>query len=158
MNEIKKCSIAGVSFTLEYDAYDALKAYIESLNDTYKDDPAGEEIIADIEARIAELILSAQPAGAIISRPLIENIISSWLGLGDRRGALGAYRAPRRNHRQQRQPAHPAPTLPRHAEPQAGRRVRRSGQLLRHRPHVDTPRHVRPAAGSPSSVRWASTG
>ena len=75
MNEIKKCSIAGVSFTLEYDAYDALKAYIESLNDTYKDDPAGEEIIADIEARIAELILSAQPAGAIISRPLIENII-----------------------------------------------------------------------------------
>ncbi|UKI17745.1 MAG: hypothetical protein L6V80_06295 [Bacteroidales bacterium] len=54
MNEIKKCSIAGVSFTLEYDAYDALNAYIESLNDTYKDDPAGEEIIADIEARIAE--------------------------------------------------------------------------------------------------------
>ena len=65
MNEIKKCSIAGVSFTLEYDAYDALNAYIESLND----------IIADIEARIAELILSAQPAGAIIARPLIENII-----------------------------------------------------------------------------------
>ena len=75
MNEIKKCSIAGVSFTLEYDAYDALNAYIESLNDTYKDDPAGEEIIADIEARIAELILSAQPAGDIIARPLIENII-----------------------------------------------------------------------------------
>lgn len=75
MNEIKKCSIAGVSFTLEYDAYDALNAYIESLNDTYKDDPAGEEIIADIEARIAELILSAQPADAIIARPLIENII-----------------------------------------------------------------------------------
>ncbi len=75
MNEIKKCSIAGVSFTLEYDAYDALNAYIESLTDTYKDDPAGEEIIADIEARIAELILSAQPADAIIARPLIDNII-----------------------------------------------------------------------------------
>ena len=75
MNEIKKCSIAGVSFTLEYDAYNALNAYIDSLNATYKDDPAGEEIIADIEARIAELILSAQPAGAIIARPLIDNII-----------------------------------------------------------------------------------
>lgn len=75
MNEIKKCSIAGVSFTLEYDAYNALNAYIDSLNATYKDDPAGEEIIADIEARIAELILSAQPADAIIARPLIENII-----------------------------------------------------------------------------------
>lgn len=75
MNEIKKCSIAGVSFTLEYDAYNALNAYIDSLNETYKDDPAGEEIIADIEARIAELILSAQPADAIITLPLIQNII-----------------------------------------------------------------------------------
>ena len=68
MNEIKKCSIAGVSFTLEYDAYDALNAYIESLNDTYKDDPAGEEIIADIEARIAELIPPAPSSPARSSR------------------------------------------------------------------------------------------
>ncbi len=75
MNEIKKCSIAGISFTLEKNAYEALKAYIKSLNDTYKDNPDGEEIIADIEARIAELILSAQPAEAIIAKPLIDNII-----------------------------------------------------------------------------------
>ena len=75
MNEIKKCSIAGVSFTLESDAYDALSTYIESLKETYKDDPDGEEIIADIEARIAELILSAQSSESIICRPLIDNII-----------------------------------------------------------------------------------
>ena len=75
MNEIKKCSIAGVSFTLERNAYDALSDYLKSLHDTYKDDPDGEEIIADIEARIAELILSAQPADAIIAKPLIDNII-----------------------------------------------------------------------------------
>ncbi len=75
MNEIKKCSIAGVSFTLENDAYDVLSTYIESLKDTYKNDPDGEEITADIEARIAELILSAQTVEAIICRPLIDNII-----------------------------------------------------------------------------------
>lgn len=75
MNEIKKCSIAGVSFTLENDAYDALSTYIETLKQTYRDDPDGEEIIADIEARIAELILSAQTAEAIICRPLVDNII-----------------------------------------------------------------------------------
>ena len=75
MNEIKKCSIASISFTLEKSAYEALQAYIKSLNDTYKDNPDGEEIIADIEARIAELILSAQPANAIIAKPLIDNII-----------------------------------------------------------------------------------
>ena len=75
MNEIKKCSIAGISFTLEKDAYEALQTYIKSLNDTYKNNPDGEEIIADIEARIAELILSTQPAEGIAAKPLIDNII-----------------------------------------------------------------------------------
>ena len=75
MNEIKKCSIAGISFTLEKDAYEALQTYIKSLNDTYKNNPDGEEIIADIEARIAELILSTQPAEGIVAKPLIDNII-----------------------------------------------------------------------------------
>lgn len=75
MNQIKKCSIAGVSFTMENDAYEALNAYIKSLQDNYRNDPDGEEIVADIEARIAELILSAQKADAIICKPLIDNII-----------------------------------------------------------------------------------
>ena len=67
MNEIKKCSLAGISFTLETDAYAALNEYIASLQTAYRDDPDGEEIIADIEARIAELILSAVPADAIVT-------------------------------------------------------------------------------------------
>ena len=46
MNEIKKCSIAGISFTLEKSAYETLQAYIKSLNDTYKENPDGEEIVA----------------------------------------------------------------------------------------------------------------
>ena len=75
MNEIKKCSIAGVSFTFEEDAYQTLNDYIESLQRSYESDPDGEEIIADIEARIAELILSAQPANAIVCQPLVRNII-----------------------------------------------------------------------------------
>lgn len=75
MNQIKKCSIAGISFTMETDAYEALSAYIESLKNNYKSDPDGEEIVGDIEARIAELILSAQKADAIIGKPLINNII-----------------------------------------------------------------------------------
>ena len=75
MNPIKKCSIAGVSFTMENDAYEELNAYIKSLQDNYRNDPDGEEIVGDIEARIAELILSAQKADAIICKPLIDNII-----------------------------------------------------------------------------------
>lgn len=75
MNEVKKCSIGGISFTLEQNAYDALSTYIDTLKEAYKDDPDGEEILADIEARIAELILSTQPADAVIARPLVDNII-----------------------------------------------------------------------------------
>ena len=47
MNEIKKCSIAGVSFTFEQDAYQILNDYIESLQRSYEGDPDGEEIIAE---------------------------------------------------------------------------------------------------------------
>lgn len=75
MNEIKKCSLAGISFTMELDAYQALNDYIDSLKHSYEGDPDGEEIIADIEARIAELMLSAQPADAIVCLPLVKNII-----------------------------------------------------------------------------------
>lgn len=75
MNEIKKCSIGGISFTLEQNAYDALRTYIDTLHEAYKEDPDGEEILADIEARIAELILSTQSAEGVVARPLIENII-----------------------------------------------------------------------------------
>lgn len=75
MNEIKKCSLAGISFTFETDAFATLSQYIQSLNDAYRNDPDGEEIVADIEARIAELILSAVPAEAIVTRPLVLNII-----------------------------------------------------------------------------------
>lgn len=75
MNEVKKCSISGVAFTLDNDAYETLERYIESLRQAYKNSPDGAEIIADIEARIAELILSAQDGGRVVEKPLVLNII-----------------------------------------------------------------------------------
>ncbi|WP_295937233.1 PspC domain-containing protein [uncultured Alistipes sp.] len=75
MKEVKKCSISGVAFTLDADAYQELATYLESLKKTYKENPDGGEIIADIEARIAELILSAQDTSRIVEKPLILNII-----------------------------------------------------------------------------------
>lgn len=75
MNEVKKCSISGVAFTLDNDAYEELERYIESLRQAYKNSPDGTEIVADIEARIAELILSAQDGGRVVEKPLVLNII-----------------------------------------------------------------------------------
>ena len=75
MNEVKKCSLSGVAFTMDVEAYETLSAYLESLKKTYKDSPDGAEIVADIEARIAELILSAQDNTKVVEKPLILNII-----------------------------------------------------------------------------------
>ena len=75
MKEVKKCSISGVAFTMDTDAYQELEDYLESLKKTYKETPDGAEIVADIEARIAELILSAQDSTRVVEKPLILNII-----------------------------------------------------------------------------------
>jgi phage shock protein PspC (stress-responsive transcriptional regulator) len=77
MNEIKKCSISGVAFIFEKVAYNRLYEYIDSLKRAYKDNSESSEIIADIEARIAELILSAiSDNSQTVCLPLIENIIA----------------------------------------------------------------------------------
>ena len=75
MKEVKKCSISGVAFTLDADAYEELSAYLESLKRSYRESPDGAEIVADIEARIAELILSVQDNARVVEKPLILNII-----------------------------------------------------------------------------------
>ncbi len=75
MNEIKKCSISGVAFTLDKEAYETLENYLNGLHEAYRHSADGPEIVADIEARIAELILSVQDGGQVVEKPLILNII-----------------------------------------------------------------------------------
>lgn len=58
MKKCKKVSISAISFSIESDAAEILSEYLAQLNLTYQDDEAGGEIIEDIEARIAELLLS----------------------------------------------------------------------------------------------------
>lgn len=76
MKEVKKCSISGIAFTLDADAYALLSNYLDSLKTTYAETTDGEEIVADIEARIAELILSRQENSRVVEAPLLQQIIS----------------------------------------------------------------------------------
>lgn len=76
MNNIKKCSISGVAFSFDEEAYKTLEAYLESLRESYGETADGREIVADIEARIAELILSTQEGDRVVQKPLIDNIIA----------------------------------------------------------------------------------
>ena len=104
MKEVIKCSIAGVAFTLDTDAYDTLRRYLDTLNDTYRTTPDGPEIVADIEARIAELILTAQDGSRVVDLLLIRNIIAQLGTPEDISGhgespADGTPRIPRRFYR-----------------------------------------------------------
>ena len=77
MNEIKKCSLSGIGFTLEKVAYNRLNDYLNSLKEAYKNSADCEEIMADIETRIAELILSVQSdTQCVVTLPIVENIIA----------------------------------------------------------------------------------
>lgn len=75
MKNVKRCSLSGIAFTMDTDAYETLNAYMDSLRASCGTTPDGDEIVADIEARIAELILSTCSAESVVELPLVENII-----------------------------------------------------------------------------------
>ncbi len=81
MNTIK-ASVAGIAFTFERTAFEILEKYLYRINAGYKYVPDGAEIIADIEARIAELLLSEQEADKIVGNALVERIVEQ-LGYPD---------------------------------------------------------------------------
>ncbi len=80
MREIEKVSISGISFMLEHDAYEALDQYLARLRAAYASNPDSGEIIADIEARVAEIILTKQEPGSVVSLATVQDVIDR-LGL-----------------------------------------------------------------------------
>lgn len=104
MKEVVKCSISGVAFTMEASAYRKLSDYLETLKRAYRNSAEGREIVEDIEARIAELILSRQSNARVVEEELVEWIIAqmgSAEAISDRPGETGSgeERMPRRLYR-----------------------------------------------------------
>ncbi len=82
MNETQSVSIAGLAFRLDSEAYRILNEYLERIERGYRENPDGPEIVADIESRVAELILGEQDASIPVGATLIQNIIDQ-LGYPD---------------------------------------------------------------------------
>src|SRR5699024_3301344 len=82
MKEVVKVSISGIAFSFDADAYKVMKDYLDKLEAGYAKKPDGREIIADIEARIAELILNEQESDSVVGRGLAESVIAQ-LGFPD---------------------------------------------------------------------------
>lgn len=56
MNKIHTINLGGHPFTVDEDAFEYLQAYIRSLRKHFKNSAGCEEIIGDIESRLAELL------------------------------------------------------------------------------------------------------
>ena len=76
MKNIVKASIAGIAFKLEETAYNKLEGYLNRIRSSYGNSPDGEEILSDIEARIAEIILTRQDASVIVPLSLIDSTLA----------------------------------------------------------------------------------
>ena len=58
MKKTIKINLSGLVFTLDEDAYQELKNYLDSISSRFRDMKEGSEIISDIESRIAEIFQS----------------------------------------------------------------------------------------------------
>ena len=76
MNQTVTVNISGVVFHIDVNAYDRLNIYLDKIRSYFKDSEESEEIMTDIEARIAELF-SAKITGEnqVIDMTIVEEVM-----------------------------------------------------------------------------------
>ncbi|NOY48492.1 MAG: PspC domain-containing protein [Chlorobi bacterium] len=77
MNKTVNINLAGIFFHIDEDAYSKLQRYLEAIKRSFTDSQGRSEIIADIEARIAELFTERiKDAKQVISIKEVEEVIT----------------------------------------------------------------------------------
>lgn len=74
MKTTENISLSGYAFTIETDAYDELATYLSDIKDAFRSDPNAEEITADIEERIAELLREKCMSGMVVNLRMVQEI------------------------------------------------------------------------------------
>lgn len=74
MKTTENISLAGYAFTIEIDAYEELGSYIDDIRTSFSNDPSAEEITADIEERIAELLSERCQNGMVVNLAMVNDI------------------------------------------------------------------------------------
>lgn len=76
MNKIVQVNIGGYPFTMDDDAYDLLRQYLDRIHAHFRNAGGYDEITADIEARLAELLIEQRNSRQIVSRRDVEAVIT----------------------------------------------------------------------------------
>jgi len=76
MNKTISIHLGGNHFNVEEPAYEALSKYLEAIKRLFSQEEGRDEIIADIEARLAELLIERQDRpGSVFTLDHIESVI-----------------------------------------------------------------------------------
>ena len=67
MNKIYNINLGGYPFTIDEDAYEHLNRYLQTIHHHFRDSEGRDEIISDIESRIAELFNESSEGRPIIN-------------------------------------------------------------------------------------------
>lgn len=74
MNTTEKISLGGLAFIVSSDAYTELESYLNEIRDCFRNDPSADEIVEDIEVRIAELLRERCREGMVVNIGMIKEI------------------------------------------------------------------------------------
>ena len=74
MKTTENISLAGYAFTIETDAYAELGTYLNDIREAFRADANAEEITADIEERIAELLREKSISGMVVDMTMVRDI------------------------------------------------------------------------------------
>lgn len=74
MKTTENISLAGYAFTIEEDAYVELGTYLNEIHEAFASDASAEEITADIEARVAELLKEKYINGMVVDIETVKEI------------------------------------------------------------------------------------
>ena len=74
MKTTENISLAGYAFTIETEAYEELGAYLSDIRTCFSSDASADEIVADIEERIAELLRERCIVGMVVDLPMVLDI------------------------------------------------------------------------------------
>lgn len=76
MNKVFNINLGGYPFTIDEDAYDHLRSYLESIHNHFRQTEGYEEITHDIEARLAELFIEHLHNRPIVNLQDVEDAIA----------------------------------------------------------------------------------
>ncbi len=74
MKTTENISLAGYAFTIETDAYEELGAYLSDIRTCFSGDASADEIVADIEERVAELLRERCINGMVVDLTMVRDI------------------------------------------------------------------------------------